>query len=102
MLRGRGQNGVLRRELGLDVVQVDPEDVLHAVIAKRVERELDVAGEVARQVVVAVDDHDDRAELAAPAVDHGEGRRNVAAVEFAALTVQAPADTGVDLQVESV
>ena len=38
-----------------------------------------------RQVVVAVDDHDDRAELAAPAVDHAERRRHVRAVELAAL-----------------
>ena len=84
------------------VVEVHPEHVLNPVIAQRVERELDVAGELSRDVVVAVDDHDDRAELRDPAVDHAEGGRDVRPVELAALTVQSPADACVDLEVEPV
>ena len=98
--RGRREHGVLLCVLRADLVQVHPEDVLDAVVAQRVERQLDVGGERRRHVVVAVDDHDDRAERRPPAVDHVERRRDVAAVELAALHVQPPADTGVELHVE--
>src|SRR6478736_10183671 len=100
MLGRRDQDGVLRGVLRLHRVKVLPEDMLNSVITKRVEGEFDVAGEVVRQVVVSVDDHDDRTKLCDPAVDHVKGRRHMRAVEFATLTVQAPADTGIDLHVK--
>ena|SRR5436305_7367762 len=99
---GSDQDGILGDELGLHLVQVHPEDVLNLVIAKSVESEFDIAREAVWQVVVAVDDHDDRAELGPPAVDDAEGGRHVGAVELAALAVQPPTDARVDLHIEAL